>query len=226
MTFRDRTDAGRRLAHSLGERADAVVVALPRGGVPVAAEIARALRAPLDVMVVRKVRAPGRPELGIGAVVDGERPEAILDSALLRELEVPTSYLRREIAEQLGEVRARERRLRGNAPAVPVGGRTVVVVDDGLATGSTMTAAVRGVRREHPRAVVAAVPVAARDALRRLRPEVDEIVAVERPYVFGAVGNFYDDFRQVSEDEVIALLARARSRGERRPRSESAAAPS
>lgn len=225
IAFRDRTNAGRRLARLLADHAgsDAVVIGLPRGGVPVATEIAAALRAPLDVLVVRKLRAPGRPELGIGAVVDGRQPDAIVDGELIRELAVTTSYLRQEIAAQLEQVRGREHRLRGELPPAPVKGRTVILVDDGLATGSTMVAAVRGLRRLHPFRIVAALPVASREGFARVRAEADDVVVAELPPVFRAVGEHYGDFRQVSDDEVARLLAKARKRAHSPGRKEASA---
>jgi putative phosphoribosyl transferase len=208
--FEDRADAGRRLATRLeAYRAERpIVLGLPRGGVVVANEIARALGAPLDVLVTRKVGAPGRPEFGIGAVVDGEHPEAIVDDRAVRTIGVSAAYLEAEIARQLAEVRRRNTLLRGGRPRLDLRDRTVIVVDDGIATGGTVRAALQSVRRAHPRRVVLAVPVAPPGAISALRTEADAVVCLETPRHFHAVGQFYRDFRQTTDDEVIDLLAR------------------
>lgn len=210
--FRDRSDAGRRLAERLAHHAKEapVVLALPRGGVPVAYAIARALGAPLDVVVVRKLHAPQQPELGLGAVVDGDHPETVLNEELLAELGVSRAYLEREVAQQLAEVRRREATFRGGRPAVALADRTAIVVDDGIATGGTVRAALRAVRRAKPRRLVLAVGVAPPDTVAALRPEVDELVCLAAPAEFFAVGQFYRDFRQTTDEEVVALLERAR----------------
>jgi putative phosphoribosyl transferase len=211
MTFRDRSDAGRRLAERLRHlvNADPVVVALPRGGVPVGYEIARELGAPLDVKIVRKLGAPGQEELGIGAVVDGDHPQAVLNEDILDALAVSRDYLEGEAARQLSEIRRRQERYRHGRDAVPLVGRTVIVVDDGIATGGSMRAALRGIRRSHPARLVLAVPVAPPDTLDALRDEVDELVYIDAPEPFGAVGRFYDDFTQTSDEEVEQLLEAA-----------------
>lgn len=187
-----------------------VILALPRGGVPVGYEVAVALQAPLDIVVVRKLGAPGQPELGIGAVVDGDHPQGVLNEDVVRQLDVPEEYLQREIARQLREIRRRQKTYRGGVAAVAVGGRTAIVVDDGLATGGSMRAALRGVRRANPKRIVLAVPVAPADTLESLAAEADDVVCLSSPPFFGAVGNFYDDFTQTSDDEVIQLLEAAR----------------
>lgn len=189
-----------------------MVLGLPRGGVPVAYEVAVALEAPLDVLVVRKLRAPDQPELGLGAVTDGDHPEAILNEDVLAALRVPEAYVRREIAAQLAEVRRRQTRLRAGRAAVAIGGRPVILVDDGVATGGTIRAAVRGLRRAGPQSVVVAVPVAPPDALQGLRTVADEVVCLLVPEDFAAVGQFYEDFAEVPDDEVAALLERAARR--------------
>ena len=210
--FRDREDAGRRLAERLRTHArDApLVLGLPRGGVVVAAEVARGLGAALDVLVVRKLGAPGHSELGIGAVTAGEPPLALLNDDLVRELRVSDAYLQRETAAQLDEARRRQARLRAGRPAPSLGGRHVIVVDDGIATGGTVRAALRAVRRAEAARIVLAVPVAPPDAVAALRAEADEVVCLESPADFTAVGRCYDDFRQTTDDEVVALLASAR----------------
>ncbi|HUI28161.1 MAG TPA: phosphoribosyltransferase [Candidatus Kryptonia bacterium] len=214
MIFEDRRDAGRRLAVQLQrfKSQRPVVLALPRGGVPVGYEVALALGAPLDVIVVRKLGAPGQPELGIGAIVDGDHPQSVLNEELVQELHVSRGFLEREIASELAEVHRRQTRYRGGRPPLSVAGRTVLVVDDGIATGSSMRAALRGVRRAGPSRLVLAVPVAPPDTIEALRAEVDDIVCLSTPAWFGAVGNFYRDFDQTTDEEVIRLLDAARQR--------------
>jgi len=212
MMFADRRDAGRQLARTLlrYRSENPVVLALPRGGVPVGYEVASALGAPLDILVVRKLGAPGQAELGIGAIVDGERPEGVLNEEVVRLLDVPDEYLRQEIARQLQEIRRRQAAYRDGHEAVSVADRTAILVDDGLATGGSMRAAIRGVRRAGPRHVVLAVPVAPADTIASLRSEVDDVACLSTPELFGAVGNFYEDFSQTSDAEVVELLAAAR----------------
>ncbi len=212
VLFDDRRDAGRRLAARLAAfRKEApAVLALPRGGVPVGYEIARALAAPLDVIVVRKLGAPGDPELGIGAVADGDSPLGVWNQEMVRTLAVPRDYLDREVAAQLAEIHRRQALYRGGRARVPIAGRTAIVVDDGLATGSTMRAALRSVRRADPARLVLAVPVAPPDTLSALATEVDETVCLATPDPFGAVGFFYRDFAQTTDEEVTRLLDAAR----------------
>ena len=207
--FADRVDAGRQLGMELRRRRweSPVVLGLPRGGVVVAAEVARALAAPLDVVVVRKIGAPGRPELGLGAVADGDEPLALVNDELIASLRVPGEYLRQETARQLMEVRRRQSLLRNGRPAIALHDRTAIVVDDGIATGGSMRAALRMVRRAAPSRIVMAVPVAPPETLTELAPDADEIVCLVTPPDFVAVGRFYWDFRQTTDDEVIALLA-------------------
>jgi putative phosphoribosyl transferase len=198
--FADRSEAGRRLAERLGrlEGEQALVLA------------ARALAAPLELVLVRKIGAPFQPELAIGAVVDGEHPELVVNRDLVEACGIAESYLESERRRQLEEIeRRRERYLAGRARA-PVQGRTAIVIDDGIATGATMEAALRATRRRQPRRLVLAVPVAPPDTIERLRPEVDEAVCLLMPASLGAIGSFYRDFRQLDDEEVIALLERAR----------------
>jgi putative phosphoribosyl transferase len=216
--FADRAEAGRALARRLARLAaeQPVVLALPRGGVPVGFEIARVLRAPLDLVLVRKIGAPFQPELAIGAVVDGGRAQAVMNEEILREFEIPESYVEQERARQLEEIeRRRNVYLAGRARA-PVEGRTAIVVDDGIATGATMEAALEAVRRAEPKRLVLAVPVAPPDTIERLRPFADEVVCLATPRLFGAIGAFYADFRQLDDQQVIDLLERA-SRSETEP---------
>lgn len=212
MIFKNRRAAGKKLSAQLleykGEQP--LVLALPRGGVPVAYEIAMALDAPLDVIVVRKLGAPGQPELGIGAVVDGDHPQSVLNEDVMSVLHVSAAYLDREVALELQEIRRRQERYRGGQPPAPIAGRTVIVVDDGIATGGSVRAALRGVRRAQPRRLVLAVPVAPPETIAALRSEADAIVCLSTPQLFHAVGQFYDDFAQTTDEEVIELLEAAR----------------
>ncbi len=211
--FANRKEAGLALAAALEtyRDGDVVVLALPRGGVPVGYEIARALEAPLNVIVVRKLGAPDEPELGVGAVVDGDLPQTVLNEEVIEALAVTPEYLANEIQAQLAEIRRRQEIYRKGGPAPQLAGRTVIVVDDGIATGGTVRAALRGVRRASPAKLVLATPVAPLEALESLRTEVDDLVCLETPSDFDALGQFYHDFRQVSDEEVIHLLERANS---------------
>ena len=212
MMFEDRRDAGWQLAARLlhYKSARPVVLALPRGGVPVGYEVARALNAPLDVVVVRKLGAPGEPELGIGALVDGDHPESVLDRRAIAALGVDDAYLAREIERQAREARRREAAYRCGRPPLAIAEHTAIVVDDGLATGATMRAALRGVRRARPRRLVLAVPVAAPEALAAFAAEVDEAVCLAAPEDFEAVGRFYREFGETADEEVVRLLDDAR----------------
>jgi putative phosphoribosyl transferase len=209
--FVDRTDAGRQLARRLlaTREESPVVLGLPRGGLPVALEVARALGAPLDVLVSRKLGAPESPEYGIGAIAEGGA--VYLRSDAIREIGLSDRDVA-EIAEREGaEVERRVRRYRGARPALEVRGRTVILVDDGIATGGTARAAVRALRDRGAARVVLAVPVVARGTAERLAAEVDALVFVEAPDDFYAVGQWYEDFRQTSDEEVEACLAAARA---------------
>ncbi|HUO06272.1 MAG TPA: phosphoribosyltransferase family protein [Candidatus Binataceae bacterium] len=209
--FSDRAEAGRRLAARLVKFGSEhpVVIAIPRGGVPVGAEVARALNAPLDVVVVRKIGAPDQPELGIGALVDGDHPESVLNQELIGQLAVSRDYLVNESEKQLKEIHRRQRLYRGGRGRPDLKGRTVIVVDDGIATGGSVRAALRGLRNSHPKRLVLAVPIAPRETLEALAPETDEIVCLSSPEPFYAVGQFYRDFHQVSDNEVTRILEAA-----------------
>ena len=209
IRFTDRAQAGRALVgpvHALG-LADPVVLALPRGGVAVAAELARALPAPLDLLLVRKIGAPGQPELAVAAVVDGTPPETVLHPATMALPGVDADYIERGAQREIAEIRRRRQLYLGARPPVDVTGRAAIVVDDGIATGTTVRAALRALRRRVPAQLVLAVPVAPPDVLRELRGEVDHLVCLEAPEDFMAVGLHYDDFHQLDDDEVLALLA-------------------
>lgn len=208
MTFRDRREAGRRLAEALtGYRARRpFVLAVPRGGIVVGYEVAVALDAPLDVVVPRKLRAPYNPELAVGAVAhDGS---VYLDAPLVSSLRITDDYLKEETAVQLEEIRRRLALYRGDRPQPDLAGRTALVVDDGIATGATLIAALRAVRQMAPAAAVAAIPVAPPEGAEALRAEADDVVCLYTPTLFYAVGQFYDDFAQTTDDEVIFLLRR------------------
>jgi predicted phosphoribosyltransferase len=208
MIFADRVEAGERLAKALVHHAgtSSVVLAIPRGGVIVGEVVARALGAPLDVVVPRKIGAPGNPELGIGAVAPGVR---VLDPSAVTLLGVSEAYLEREIAAQEAEIERRQQAYRDGRSAHPVVGKVAIVVDDGVATGGTAVAALRWARVQGAAHVVLAVPVAPPQTIRRLRAEADEVVALETPEPFFAVGEWYRDFEQTSDDEVVAALARS-----------------
>jgi putative phosphoribosyl transferase len=209
--FRDRRDAGRRLARALAglDLPNPVLLALPRGGVPVAVEAAGLLRAPLDLVLVRKIGAPGHQELAAGAIVDGSRPDLVRNEDVIRSYRIDESYLAAEAERQLAEIERRRRLYLGERPRVPLEGRDAVVVDDGIATGATVRAALQAVRRARPRSLVLAVPVAPPETLAELRPLCDRIVCLESPSDFNAVGQFYANFAQVEDGEVIELLRSA-----------------
>lgn len=208
MIFEDRIDAGERLAELLKEHAgpDTVVLGIPRGGVIVAEVVATTLGVPLDVVVPRKVGAPGNPELGLGAVAPGVR---VLDPWLIERLGVTEEYLEREIAAEEAETIRRLRAYRGDRPPLELAGKTAIVVDDGVATGGTAVAAIRWARSQGAGRVVLAVPVAPPQTMERLRHEADEVVALATPEPFFAVGEWYRRFDQTSDEEVVAALRRA-----------------
>ncbi len=208
--FRDRRDAGSRLAAALQQyrdRDDTTVLGLPRGGVPVAYEVARGLHAPLDVFVVRKLRAPGHPELAMGAVASGG--VTVLNDEVLADLDIEQDVVSASITAARRELAKRERRYRGSRAPAELRGRTVLLVDDGLATGASMRAAVTAVRAHAPAAVVVAVPVASRASAARLAQAADDVVCLSTPSPFFSVGESYDDFGQTTDTAVVDLLAAA-----------------
>ena len=207
MVFENRTHAGELLAQQLAAHAgrdDVVVLALPRGGVPVGFAVAEALEVPLDILPVRKLGVPGREEYAMGALASGGQPE--LQAEVPRTLRIPKRTVDAVARRALVEIRRREKRYRAGRPKRDVRDRVVILVDDGIATGCTMRAALHAVRREHPRRLVVAVPVAAPEACQALRMEADEVVSLLTPDPFYSVGCWYDDFEQTSDDEVVALL--------------------
>lgn len=206
--FKDRLDAGRQLASALdtyANRGDVTVLGLPRGGVPVAAQVAAVLNAPLDVMVVRKLGVPGQAELAMGAIAEGGAQ--VRHIGLIHQIGLPSEDVDAVAAQQQVELDRRVRLYRGDRAPLPLHGRTVILVDDGLATGATMEAAVASVRQQHPRGILVAVPVGAADTCRRLEAMVDALICLRCPSDFGAVGRWYDDFSQTTDDEVRALLS-------------------
>ena len=210
--FRDRRDAGRRLAQKLlhyAGHSDLIVLALPRGGVPVAYEVAVVLNAPLDIFIVRKLGLPGHEELAIGAIASGGI--RVLNEDIVRMLNVPEQVINIVAQRELQELQRREKSYRGDRPTPQVRGRTVILIDDGLATGASMRAAVAGLRAQKPKQIVVAVPTAAPETCDALASEVDEIVCASTPEPFLGVGRWYEDFSQTTDDEVRDLLQRART---------------
>jgi len=210
MEFKDRSDAGRRLARALiGYRGQQpVVLALPRGGVPVAAEVAAVLKAPLDLILVRKVGVPLQPELAMGAVVDGDVPLVVRNEDVILLAGISESQFRAACERELTEIERRRRLYADHRGRAEVAGRTAIVIDDGIATGATMRAALRATRMRNPQRLVLAVPVGPTDNLAALRGEADDIICLEEHRLFGAIGAYYRSFTQVSDREVIALLQR------------------
>jgi putative phosphoribosyl transferase len=218
LMFENRAEAGRLLAERFAAMAlqDPVVLALPRGGVPVGAEIAKALATPLDVAFVRKIGAPDQPELAVGAIADGAEPEIVLNHTAVQELGLSEDYIAMQAARELAAIERRRSEYAALRPAVEFAGRAVIVVDDGVATGMTMQAALRHIRRRAPSRLIAAAPVASREALAMLRKEADDVVCLGSPRGFGSVGSFYRTFTQVSDEEVAELLNEAAARSAQR----------
>ncbi len=210
MPFLDRADAGRKLARALASYKDQnpVVLALPRGGLPVGAEIAAALKAPLDIVLVRKIGVPYQPELAMGAVVDGDEPITVRNEDVISAAGVSEREFKAACSRELAEIERRRQLFLGQRSRAQIAGRTAIVTDDGVATGATARAALRAIRKRGPKKLVLAVPVAASDTIEELRSEVDALVCLEAPHRFGAVGAFYADFGQVQDEEVSAILAR------------------
>ena len=210
MSFRNRSDAGRQLAKALAGYKDQqpVILALPRGGVPVAAQVAVALNAPLDLILVRKIGVPFQPELAMGAVVDGGVPIVVRNEDVIRLAGIDESEFKAVCDEELAEIERRRQRYLGSRKHVDVSGRTAIVIDDGIATGATTRAALRATRMRKPKRLVLAVPVAPTESLSALHGDADDVVCLEDHEPFGAIGVYYADFSQVPDEEVIEILKR------------------
>jgi predicted phosphoribosyltransferase len=210
MSFKDRTEAGRKLATALAayRNQHPVVLALPRGGVPVAAEVASALKAPLDLILVRKIGVPAQPELAMGAVVDGGEPIIVRNEDVIGLAGISKSDFKAVCDSELAEIERRRQRYLGTRPRAEVTARTAIVIDDGVATGATTRAALQATRKRKPKRLVLAVPVAPTDTLAALRSDADDVVCLEDHEFFGAIGFYYRDFGQISDEEVIKILAR------------------
>src|SRR5574337_954340 len=211
MPFANRNAAGKRLAEALTKYkgADAVVLALPRGGLPVAAEIAAALNAPLDVILVRKIGVPYQPELAMGAIVDGAEPLIVRNENVIALSGISETEFKEARDREIAEIERRRRVYLGDRKPIEVAGKVAIVVDDGIATGATAQAALRATRRRNPKTLVLAVPVAPTDTLKELRPDVDDVICLEDYENFGAISLYYSEFRQLTDREVIDLLKRA-----------------
>lgn len=209
MPFRDRTDAGRRLAAALSRYKGhkPLILALPRGGVPVAVEIASALDGALDLMLVRKIGVPVQPELAMGAVAEGTPPFVVRNEEVIAFSGVTPQEFEAACQHEVAEIERRRRQYIGDRAREPVAGRVVIVVDDGIATGATVKAALQAIRRQRPAKLVLAVPVAPPETIEALRPLVDEVVCLETPEPFGAIGYFYRDFSQLRDADVEAAMA-------------------
>lgn len=210
MVFQNRTDAGRQLGEALlkYKSRHPVVLALPRGGVPVAAEVAKALDAPLDLLLVRKIGLPIQPELAMGAVAEGAEPTVIRNGEIIEECGISPEQFDTVCKEECAEIRRRRQRYLGDRERATIKNQVAIIVDDGIATGATTLAAIRAIRSRAPKELVLAVPVAPVETLTKLHPEVDAIVCLDTPADLGAIGYFYRDFHQVSDDEVVAILKR------------------
>ena len=211
ITFRDRKAAGKALAQRLAgmNLADPVVLALPRGGVPVGAEIAETLQAPLDLVLVRKIGVPYQPELAAAAVVDGGDAEIVVNDEVMRLAGITDEYIQAEAKTELLEIERRRHIYLEGRPRVPIENRTLILVDDGIATGASIRAAIAALRRKNPKKLIVAVPVAPLDTVAKLGSSVDEVICLETPDPFYAIGMHYDDFHQVPDDEVIELMNEA-----------------
>jgi len=215
MSFRNRTDAGRKLAARLAKYKDRapVILALPRGGVPVAAEVAAALGAPLDLILVRKIGVPSQPELAMGAVVDGGSPIIVRNDDIIWQTGIDETEFKAVCDREIAEIERRRRRYLGGHEPIDIEARCVIVVDDGIATGATTRAALQATRMRRPARLVLAVPGGPTQTIAAMEEEADDVVCLEAHEIFGAIGFFYSDFRQTTDQEVIDILARFGTRG-------------
>lgn len=211
--FEDRADAGKQLANALKQyrRQDVVVLALPRGGVAVAAEVASDLGAPLDLVIVRKVGVPYHQELAMGAVMDGSHPIVVRNDDVIHSSGLSEEEFQRECTEELQEIERRRALYFGNKIPIDIAGRTVILVDDGIATGATARVAILGLQQRKPRKIILAVPVGANDTMETLRRDIDEVICLEEPATLVAIGFHYGDFAQLTDEEVIEILKRSRT---------------
>ena len=219
--FRDRQEAGQKLGAALEplQLKDPIVLALPRGGVPVAAEVAKALKAPLDLVIVRKVGAPGNPELAVAAIVDGDPPDVVLNREIVEAYALDDGALRVLVAQERPELERRRAVYRGKDLPLAVAGKTVIVVDDGAATGTTMKVAIRALKRRSPRKIIVALPVAPTDTVDELAQEADLMICLSQPARFRALSYYYGSFPQLSDSEVLDIMALARMNADERRRS-------
>jgi len=210
MPFKNRSDAGRKLARALAsyKEQQPVILALPRGGVPVAVEVAAALNAPLDLILVRKIGVPFQPELAMGAVVEGGAPIIVRNEDVIELAHIDESTFKAICDSELTEIERRRQRYLGSRQRADISGHTAIVIDDGIATGATTRAALRATRMRNPKRLILAVPVAPTSAVAELRSEADDLICLEDHELFGAIGIYYADFNQVSDDEVIEILKR------------------
>jgi putative phosphoribosyl transferase len=211
--FQDRTEAGRKLADAIvesGAPPDPAIFALPRGGVPVAYEVAVRLRAPMDLLFVRKIGAPGHPEYGIGAVVDGQHPQTVIDHDAAAYTGATAAYLERQTKVELAEIERRRGIYLGGRKPLDTAGRNIILIDDGIATGGTVKAGLKGLRQAGAASVLLAVPVAPPDTLSDLGRQVERVVSLYTPERFGSVGAYYENFEQTTDEEVIGLLEKSR----------------
>ena len=211
MIFKDRQEAGKLLAEKLNKYAgkDTVILAVPRGGVVVAAEVAKRLKVPLDLIIIRKLGAPGNSELAIGANTSGG--SLVLDKELISTLKISSEYIKNEHQKQLLEAKRREKVFRFGRKPLKIFGKTIILIDDGLATGSTIMAAITTIKQKSPKKIILAVPVAPLSTVKRIEPEVDSLIVLNTPENFYAIGQFYSYFPQVADDEVIGLLNERKS---------------
>ena len=225
--FTNREAAGKALAEAVAAKSlpDPVVLALPRGGVPVAAEVARALNAPLDLVMVRKIGVPWQPELAAAAVLDGKDPQIVVNEEVCAEANISRSYIDEMAKEELEEIERRTKLYLKDRPRAPITGRSAIVVDDGIATGTTIRAVIKALRRKQPKSILLAVPVAPKEAIAALRAETDDIVCLETPEPFFGISHHYADFHQVPDEEVIRILEAQKAPAPEAPKAPAPEAP-